>query len=171
MSMRSKCNVLAAMLVWAAIALCGTSVQAQYTVDSTQVGGWDGYIFVYESPFDPLDQLTNFLAGNDDGPGGIGTSQIADVALSAGVEYVLVTTGFLAGDEGAYDSVISGPLGPVMISGDTTGGPTWERPIAGGTCCSSLGPVTYEAVPFRLVPEPSSLALIATGLLFFFHRR
>jgi hypothetical protein len=84
-------------------------VTGLYTIDSDQDGGaWDGYIFLYETCFDPLDQTTNFVAGDDDGPGGLGTSQILDVNLTAGTEYYLITTGFSAGDFGDFENTITG---------------------------------------------------------------
>jgi hypothetical protein len=102
-------------------------VTGLYTVDSDQDGGnWDGYIFLYETCFDPLDQTTNFVAGNDDGPGGLGTSQILDVNLTAGTEYYLITTGFAAGDFGAFTNTITGVGtascgGPVVTYDDCSG--------------------------------------------------
>jgi len=104
-----------------------------YTIDSTQ--SFDGYIFVYETAFDPLDQTTNFVAGDDDGPGGIGTSQIM-TTLNTGTEYYIVTTGFSAGDFGTYTSAITGP-GTVTCG--ASGGP-------GGfvLTCENLGMNTIE---------------------------
>ncbi len=102
-------------------------VTGLYTVDSDQDGGnWDGYIFIYETCFDPLDQTTNYVAGDDDGPGGLGTSQIADVTLTAGTEYYLITTGFAAGDFGAFTNTITGVGtascgGPVVTYDDCEG--------------------------------------------------
>jgi len=80
-----------------------------YTFDSAQTGGWDGYIFLYQDCFDPLDQLNGFVDGDDDGPGGIGTSQMLDVALTTGTDYYYITTGFAAGDFGDFVTTISGP--------------------------------------------------------------
>ncbi|MEM0519572.1 choice-of-anchor J domain-containing protein, partial [Aequorivita flava] len=102
-------------------------VTGLYTVDSDQDGGaWDGYIFLYETCFDPLDQTTNFVAGDDDGPGGLGTSQILDVTLTAGTEYYLITTGFSAGDFGDFENTITGVGtvscgGPVLTYDDCAG--------------------------------------------------
>ncbi|MCG2420034.1 choice-of-anchor J domain-containing protein, partial [Aequorivita sp. F47161] len=102
-------------------------VTGLYTIDSDQDGGaWDGYIFLYETCFDPLDQTTNYVAGDDDGPGGLGTSQILDVNLTAGTEYYLITTGFSAGDFGDFENTITGVGtascgGPVVTYDDCAG--------------------------------------------------
>ncbi len=94
-----------------------------YNVSSVQ-NGWDGYLFVYASPFDPSNPTVNFLAGNDDGGGGIGTSDITGIALSANTTYIVVTTGFANGDEGTFTNTITGPggvfLGPYGVA--ATGG-------------------------------------------------
>lgn len=104
-----------------------------YSVKSTQ-NGWDGYLFVYASPFDPSNQTVNFLAGDDDGSGGIGTSDIDSVALSANVTYVAVTTGFANGDEGSFTNVIAGPGGVFF------GAYGAAAPSNGGTCLLDVPP-------------------------------
>ena len=76
-----------------------------YTFDSTQ--DYDGYIHVYGVSFDPTDQLANLLAGNDDGPGSAGTSQIVDLALNASTQYFLVTSAYEAGDVGTFTNTIT----------------------------------------------------------------
>ena len=79
-----------------------------YNVRSVQ-DGFDGYLFVYEGSFDPSNQTVNFVAGDDDGNGGVGTSDIEGVTLDAGTTYIIVTTGFAAGDEGTYTNTVEGP--------------------------------------------------------------
>ncbi len=81
-----------------------------YSVSSAQ-SGFDGYMFVYASPFDPTNQTVNFLAGDDDGNGGIGTSDIDAITLDANTTYVVVTTGFSNGNEGGFTNTIKGPGG------------------------------------------------------------
>lgn len=79
-----------------------------YTFTNTYTtAGYDGYIFLYETCFDPLDQLTNLLAGNDDF-NGVGGSQIADFPLVTGTEYYIVTSGFNSADFGDYTLDITG---------------------------------------------------------------
>ncbi len=85
-------------------------VSANGSYDATSVqNGWDGYIFIYQNSFDPNNPNTNCVIGNDDGGGGIGTSDILGVALNSGTQYLLVTTAFEAGEEGTFDNTISGP--------------------------------------------------------------
>jgi len=91
------------------------STTGSYTIASIQAG-WDGYLFIYEFPFDPTQPTVNYVAGDDDGGGGIGTSDIV-TTLTAGVQYVLVTTAFSAGDFGDYTTTITGP-GTVMCGVD-----------------------------------------------------
>ena len=103
-------------------------VSGLYTFNSVQ-SGWDGYIHVYENAFDPLNQLTGLLAGDDDGPGGIGTSEILDLSLTTGTSYYLITSGFAAGDFGSFVNTITGPGtgtcggGSATATNDNTGAP------------------------------------------------
>lgn len=75
--------------------------------DITSVQDYDGYIHLYEGSFDPLDQLTGLVAADDDGAGGIGTSEILGFNLNAGSTYFLVTSGFAAGDEGTFTNRVT----------------------------------------------------------------
>lgn len=107
-------------------------VTGAYDVSSVQVGSWDGYLFVYQNCFDPLDQTTNYVAGDDDGNGGIGTSDIEGVTLTTGVEYFIVTTGFAAGDFGPYETTITGPGSVTCGGGGGASGPcAYENPSNG----------------------------------------
>jgi uncharacterized repeat protein (TIGR01451 family) len=83
-----------------------------YTVNSVQPG-WDGFILVYQGFFNPAAPNSNCLAGNDDGNGGIGTSDL-EVPLTASVQYLLVTTAFENGEEGAFTNTFDGP-GPIIL--------------------------------------------------------
>lgn len=92
------------------------NVSANDTCDVTSVqNGWDGYLFVYRNSFDPLAQTVNFVAGDDDGTGGIGTSDIIGVNLQAATTYIAVTTGFAAGDEGSFTNTINCPTATVTL--------------------------------------------------------
>ncbi len=84
-----------------------------YTMDGTWTG-FDGYLHLYETAFDPLDQCVHLIALNDDGPGGTGDSQILDVTLTAGVQYILIAGGFGNTDFGPYDITISGVGQPIL---------------------------------------------------------
>ncbi|GGE44116.1 hypothetical protein GCM10007421_17900 [Halopseudomonas oceani] len=78
-----------------------------YSLESSQT--YDGYLFVYQGSFDPADQVANFVAGDDDGNGGVTTSNIDNINLTAGTRYIIVDTGFAAGDAGTYTTTITGP--------------------------------------------------------------
>ena len=80
-----------------------------YDFGSVQDGGYDGMIFVYSPSFDPGDAVTNCIDGNDDGGGGIGTSDITGVSLSTGTNYYLVTASYDNGETGTFTNTISGP--------------------------------------------------------------
>lgn len=68
---------------------------------------WDQFLFLYAGSFDPSAPLLGGLAASDD-LGAIGRSGF-DVALSTGVAYFLVTTGFGNDDMGRFLNVIRGP--------------------------------------------------------------
>lgn len=68
---------------------------------------WDGFLFLYESSFDPDDQLTNLLALNDDF-GSTRRSGFDDIPLNTGVTYFLVTTGFANASFGAFTNSVTG---------------------------------------------------------------
>jgi hypothetical protein len=95
--------------------------------------GWDNYAFLYTA-FDPAAPLTNRLIGNDDLGGIIGIAGF-DIALTAGVDYYFVESGFANTDAGLYDVSITGRDGGTAL-------------LVGGT-----------------VPEPATFALLGLGLL------
>ena len=99
---------------------------------------YDGYIHLYVDAFDPLDQLNGLLAGDDDGAGGIGTSEILGIALLANTQYYLVTSAFAAGDVGNFENMIADMVGDATIT---------------------LGMLPTD------VPEPGTLLLVGLGLL------
>jgi hypothetical protein len=107
-----------------------------YTVTSNATGLWDNFIFVYRTAFNPAAALTNCVIGDDDGPAGIGQSLLT-TALMANTQYFLVTTGFAPTDFGAFTNTFSGGPAPIVL----------------GT------------LPSAVVPEPSTYALMATGLI------
>jgi subtilisin family serine protease len=90
-----------------------------YTLSSLQTG-FDGYIHLYQNAFDPLDPCLNQIALDDDGPGGVGTSEILDAALLSATTYYLVTTGFDNTDFGPFTNTINGP-GEITLIGMETG--------------------------------------------------
>ena len=76
---------------------------------------YDNYLGLHIGAFDPTDPLANTVIYNDDGPGGIGTSEFSHV-LIGGASYSAVISGFANTDFGNYDLSINGPgdiyLGP-----------------------------------------------------------
>lgn len=82
------------------------SIDGLYEFNSIQ--DYDGFLLVYEDLFDPLDQEVNFVAGNDDGNDGIGSSDLS-ANLFANTDYIVVMTAFEAGQVGTFTNTISGP--------------------------------------------------------------
>lgn len=78
---------------------------------------FDGYLHLYRNSFNPASQLTNLLAGDDDGQLGIGTTNLPGdledntsnaanvLSLSAGT-YFLVTSGFGENVTGSFQNTI-----------------------------------------------------------------
>lgn len=85
------------------------SATGSYTFqsDATVTATWDNFTFLYQGSFNPAAALTNVLVGNDDNLT-IGLSGFT-TALTAGTNYVFVTTGFANTDFGAYALSITGP--------------------------------------------------------------
>lgn len=93
-----------------------------FSVDTTGVylfeavqpdGNYDGVLIAYEDAFDPAHQLRNLAAYNDDGIGGIGTSEFS-LLLQADRLYHLVNTGYQNDDSGEYLVDVYGPEGAVL---------------------------------------------------------
>lgn len=67
----------------------------------------DSYLILYENSFDPASPLTNALEADDDG--GIGLFSRIDRMLTAGTNYILVTTTFINNTQASYTNEIGGP--------------------------------------------------------------
>ena len=89
-----------------------------YTFFSTTVnnGEWDNFTFLYANNFDPTNQLTNVLIGNDDNPDS-GNSGF-NFALAPNTQYFFVTTGFTGSERGIAENSIV----PTVTSGVVTFG-------------------------------------------------
>ncbi|MBT8131067.1 MAG: VPLPA-CTERM sorting domain-containing protein [Gammaproteobacteria bacterium] len=97
----------------------------------------DGLISLKEGGFDPSDPFLFEIAFNDDGPTGSTSSQIADIALTAGTTYFMIIT--------SYDHLPSSfgqPIGDWNLSGTGEGNITVSN-----------------------VPVPAALWLFVSGLL------
>ena len=97
-----------------------TDLDGTYAISEAQT--YDGYLFVYEGAFDENDPCAGLIALNDDGNGGIGTSDITGLNLTADTQYIIISSGFGNADAGDYNGVISGP-GDANIQLGTVGTP------------------------------------------------
>lgn len=88
-----------------------------YIITSDQ-DDWDGFILIYQNVFDPESPLTNYVAGDDDGPGV--DSQIS-TTLNSGTDYFLITTSFAPDDFGTFTNSITGPGTVTCESGSGSG--------------------------------------------------
>ncbi|HET9033696.1 MAG TPA: IPTL-CTERM sorting domain-containing protein [Dokdonella sp.] len=120
--------------------------QEQFTISANDTcnvrsvqNGWDGYLFLYAPSFDPLNQTVNFVAGDDDGAGGIGTSDIDGVALTAGTTYQVIMTGFQAGDAGTFTNTITCPVANVTIGAGAPFVPAAQLPTLSQNALLALG--------------------------------
>jgi hypothetical protein len=75
--------------------------------DISSAQEYDGYLHLYVGSWDPIDSCTNLIDLNDDGSGGIGTSEIFGVAVTGGTPYWIVTSAYAAGQEGTFQNTIS----------------------------------------------------------------
>lgn len=97
--------------------------------------GWDNYLVLYANGFAASSPLANLIALNDDLTLGSFGQAGFTIALSAGIDYFLVETGFSNADVGSYSTVITG--------------------LNGGT--ATLANVTD-------VPEPATMLLLGLGM-------
>ncbi len=89
------------------------STSGSYNFLSTAVSpaNWNNVLFLYRNSFNPATPLANALVGNDNFPGilDIGKSGFNNVSLTAGINYFLVTTGFINSSSGSFSNSITGP--------------------------------------------------------------
>ncbi|MFK8000608.1 MAG: hypothetical protein AB8H86_13490 [Polyangiales bacterium] len=67
--------------------------------------GFDGFLHVYESPFDPARVNVGCLGSNDDFEG-TARSRVQDITVRAGQSIDLVLSSWAAGSSGRYDAFV-----------------------------------------------------------------
>jgi len=122
---------------------------------------FDSFFFLYGGAFDASSPLSNGLVGNDDAAG----FNISGVSfdLVAGEQYFAVTTSYENADSGAYALSAAGPGNIIglssstaseqvtILSGDTSGSPTFNRPLEDLSGLSAIGTdVSYDLVEFTV---------------------
>jgi hypothetical protein len=133
------------------------SVSGTYTFLST--ARFDNFTFLYQNTFNAATPLVNATHGSDDLLGLTTSGFAAD--LVAGTDYIYVTTGFGNADFGAFSETIGGPgvitsspLAPApsnifTFTGNTAGGPTFNRPLEDLSALSMVGTsVRYSVFDF-----------------------
>ncbi len=122
---------------------------------ATNPVNWDNYLHLYRDSFDPTDQFTNLLAGDDDF-GFIGRSGF-DFGLLAGVTYLTVTSGFTNSSFGEWEMTIRGPGDILLGGGGVIPEPgTWALMMAGfglvGCALRRRGGAAGAGLPPRRAP-------------------
>jgi hypothetical protein len=151
-------------------------VSAAGTYAVTSTAKFDNFTFLYAPTLNPATPLVNVQAGSDDLLTGFTTSGFS-ADLIPGVDYVAVTTGFADNDFGAFSNTIVGagtiipsaPLPPpapvaglVTITGDTSGGPGFNRPVEDLSALSAIGTdVAYRSYGFTVDASGSYTFLIS----------
>ncbi len=77
-------------------------------IESIQESDFDGYIFLYDGPFNPASPLTNLVALDDDGPDFfIGESRIDSRPFLFSSDYYLVTAGYDPAPGGTFSNMVA----------------------------------------------------------------
>lgn len=80
------------------------------TLQPVTPSSYDSFLHLYSGSFNASAPLNNFLAANDDAPGGLEFgSGLTGVSLTAGTTYFFVADGFGNYDFGDFNAQISGP--------------------------------------------------------------
>ncbi|MFN7942936.1 MAG: hypothetical protein U0X73_15205 [Thermoanaerobaculia bacterium] len=85
---------------------------------SAQEGTFDGLIYLYRGAFDPTSPLVNLIAANDNGGLGVGTSDLAGVALGADQSYYLITTSVEPAVTGNFTNFVECSGATRILAGD-----------------------------------------------------
>ncbi len=101
-----------------------------YVVNADAIG-YDGFLTLHQSSFNPASPATDFVFASDDS---IGTDGAMRRTLTAGVTYYAVVSAFDNGDAGPYSlSVVPQFTGSITVSGK----PIWYNTPTGGTVLAS----------------------------------
>lgn len=95
-----------------------------FTLQPVDPSGYDSFLHLYSGAFNSSAPLVNFLAANDDAPGGVKYgSMLTGISLTAGTTYFFVADGFSNADAGAFNAQISGPgsINPVAVPEPVSG--------------------------------------------------
>lgn len=141
--------------------LVGFTVSTSGSYAIAGVGTFDTFAGLYQTSFNPAAPLTNALIANDDLTGF--NSSGYEFNLVAGTQYFALMTGFSNTDSGVYAASISGPgdITPVAnsadsaniltLTGSTTAGATFNRPLEDGSGLSMVGTATrYDVINFTV---------------------
>ncbi len=153
----------------AALSGVGTSVayQAQpffvdtsgvYTIEVTTSTFSDGdsMLFIYQDHFDPSDAVSNCLIGDDDN--GVGSLSLITTSLTAGTQYIAVTTTFDNGIVGDFTNEISGS-GEIIL-----GSPSLAITKTTPSGVPSAGPFTYRIAVQNIAASTQNNVLITDSL-------
>ena len=117
-----------------------------YVIASAQ--DYDGFVIVYEEGFDPRDPDVDCLQANDDADDA--QHSALSVVLTAGTQYLLVTTASSAADIGSFANDIQGPGAIVFgarYDATTANGATYKLPREDCAAQTNMS-VQYHAQPF-----------------------
>ncbi len=143
-----------------------------YTIDTTAMTGPnpDNLFALYQNSFDPTQPSTNCVRADDDSGGMFLAPRIAGVTLTAGVQYILVTTqccdGTTAGQEVNYTNQITGvgniTLGQIALPGPSV--PVGSAPRPG----PDMIPIPDTAVVGQVLFDTPGYTLPLDGYTSFF---
>jgi hypothetical protein len=156
------------------------SVGAAGIYNVTVTGTYDTFAVLYQSGFSPASGLTNAVGANNDllAPPFIDRTSGFSYALTPGISYTLVTTGFANADRGLFSATIggAGTITPASVvtsvatptlftrTATTSGQPSFDRPIESLGSLSDVGTATpYDLLHFK-VDTSGTYTFVTNGL-------
>ena len=132
--------------------ICDTTGQYSVICNDEGTDDIDAMFYIYSGSFDPASPVDNFLIGNDDYTGLLPGIPEADLTLTAGNVYLIVTTSYNAIDEGLSeggDIDLSEGAGAVAFTVSGPGSVTvpYSLTYAAGTGGSLTGSTTQYVLP------------------------